>query len=239
VKRVRDYLPLLFALLLGVFITLMFQAGCRTIHRAGPVPVGEPTLPPAGEGWIDLFDKENASDWENVTDDRDLFRLEAGVLHLFGTSVYPLRYIGYTGREFRDFELHVEFRIEGGGNSGIFLWADPDAPVQRGFEVQILDDHGRAPDKRGSGAIYDVVTPMYNLARPAGEWNSYDIRVEGSRVTVLMNGFKVIDTDFDLLTQPVGKFETPYAELERSGLILIQDHGGEAWFRNMRVRSLE
>ncbi len=203
---------------------------------AGPVPEGYPTDPPTGSGWIDLLDAEHAGNWENITDDTDLFAVEDGIIHIFGSSLPPLRYVGYTGREFTDFDLHIEFKVTWRANSGVFLRAQRDDPVYRGWEVQVLDDHGQPPNKNGSGAIYDVVTPMFNMARPRGTWNSYDISVSGTKVTIVMNGWKVIDTDFALMTEPIGKFKVPFAEMPRSGILALQDHGGEVWYRNIRVR---
>jgi hypothetical protein len=132
----------------------------------------------------------------------------------------------------------MEFKLAKGANSGIFLRAQPNDPVYRGFEVQVLDDFGDSPNKNGSGSIYDVVTPMFNLARPAGEWNSYDITVRGTNVVVIMNGWKVIDTDLALMTEPLGKFPVAYADLPREGLLMLQDHGGEVWYRNILLKRL-
>ena len=205
---------------------------------AGPVPAGEPTPPPDGEGWIDLLDATHQAGWRNITDDTGIFAIEDGVLHISGSTLPPLRYVGYTERTFGDFELHLEFKVTWRANSGVFLRATPGDPVHRGFEVQVLDDHGQPPCKNGSGSIYDVVTPMFNMARPRGLWNSYDITVDGSRIIVIMNGWKVIDTDFAKMTEPIGKFSIPFAELPRDGIIALQDHGGEVWYRNIRVRPL-
>ncbi|MCP4645643.1 MAG: DUF1080 domain-containing protein [bacterium] len=201
-----------------------------------PAPVGTPTPRPEGDGWVDLLDAEHAPGWKNVTDDKDIFELSDGGLHVFGRTVLPLRYVGFATESFGDFDLHLEFKLAGGANSGLFLRAHPEEPVNRGFEVQVLDSYGEQPTKNSCGAIYDVVTPMFNMARPAGEWNSYDISVDGSEVVVVMNGWKVIDTDFAKMTERLGKFEAPYAEMPAQGNLLLQDHGGEVWYRNILIR---
>ena len=205
-----------------------------------PTPVGKPTPAPEGAGWVDLLDAAHAGGWENAADDKDIFEItEDGVLHIYGVSLYPLRYAAYTARSFGDFDLHLEFRVAGGANSGVFLRSTPNDPVQRGFEVQVLDDAGAPPNKNGSGAIYDVVSPMFNLARPAGQWNSYDIALRGREVKVTMNGWLVIHTDFARMTRPLGKFEVPYAELPLQGHLMLQDHGGEVWYRNIRIKPVQ
>ncbi len=202
----------------------------------GPMPQGQPTAAPIGPDWVNLLDAEHAGDWKNVTDDSNIFGITDGVLHIYGRTIYPLRYVAYTPENFGDFDLHVEFKLPRRANSGIFLRANPDDPVARGFEVQVLGDHGKLPTKNSCGAIYDVVTPMFSMSRPAGEWNSYDISVRGKQVEVVMNGWKIIDTDFSLMTEPIGKFKIAYNDLPLEGLIVLQDHGGEVWYRNLSVR---
>ena len=185
-----------------------------------------------------MLDQTNAQHWRNITDEKDIFGIQDGVLHIYGESLYPLRYAGFTGQNFENFELHVEFRLAENANSGIFLRAQSDDPVERGFEIQVLEDHGEPPSKNGSAAVYDVVTPMFNMARPAGEWNSYDIRLVGTEFEVTMNGWLVIKTDLGQMVEPYGKFSVAYADLPREGMIMIQDHGGEAWYRNLLVRPI-
>lgn len=203
----------------------------------GRVPEGTPTARPEGEGWLDLFAEPHAGAWKNVTDDTGgIFELKDGVFHVPGGS--GTHYVALMSESYADFQLHVEFKVAKGANSGVFVRSDPKDPVYRGIEVQVLDDCGQAPDKNGSGSIYDIVTPMFNLARPAGEWNSYDITCRGSEMAVVMNGWRVVWTDLSKMTMPIGKFDTPLAELPREGHIILQDHGGEVWFRNLVIRRL-
>jgi hypothetical protein len=201
----------------------------------GPMPQGEPTAPPQEEGWVNLLDEAHAGGWKNIGDDRDIFEVKDGMLHIPGTFG-KLRYAGYAAESFGDFDLHLEFKVTTRANSGVFLRVPPTESVFRGFEVQVLDDHGRPPTWHTSGAIYDIVTPMLNMSRPTGEWNSYDMSVVGSHVTVRMNGWLVIDTDFSKMTKPLGKFDAPYAEMPKEGLIAFQDHGGEVWYRSVFVK---
>lgn len=206
-------------------------------EREDRVAVGAPTSRPDGAGWIDLFDDAHTAQWTNVTDSQPgIFEFQDGMFHVAGKT--PTRYIALMGETFGDFELHVEFKVAKGANSGVFFRTDPQNPVQGGFEIQVLDDAGQVPSKNSSGSLYDVATPMFNMARPTGEWNSYDITCLGSSLTVMMNGWKVIDVDFAKMTMPIGKFDTPLAKLPREGNIVLQDHGGEVWFRNLVIRKL-
>jgi hypothetical protein len=90
-----------------------------------------------------------------------------------------------TDREFGDFKLHVEFRVAAGANSGVYL---------RGrYEVQVEQDaHPEGPD-RGLGGVYGFLAPAPMPLRIPDIWRSYDITLIGRRVTVVLDGIKVID----------------------------------------------
>lgn len=206
-----------------------------TREAAKPIPAGSPTPAPSGEGWTDLLDETNARLWKNVTDDKDIFEIKDGMLHIYGVTVHPLRYVAFPETELGDFDLHLEYRVAPGANSGIFIRKQPNDEIKRGFEIQVLDDFGKPPTKNTSGAIYDITTPMYNLSRPAGEWNSFDIAVRGKQVLVYHNGWLVLYTDLGMMKQPLGKFEYAFNDLPLKGLLALQDHGGEVWYRNIRI----
>jgi hypothetical protein len=88
-------------------------------------------------------------------------------------------------RKFWNFKIHVECKLSHDTNSGIGL---------RGrYEVQILDDYGQPPDTHGNGALYSRILPTMNASKPIGEWQSYDVRLVGRDVTVVLNDHKVID----------------------------------------------
>ena len=228
--------------LLGAVLVLAILAGAGVWVglrlMKGPVPEGMPTLRPEGPEWLDLLDAAHAPNWKNVTDKKDLFEIKDGVLHIYGRMIPPLRYVGYTADTFGDFDLHIEYKVSRRANSGVFLRVPVGESSLRGFEVQVLDDYGKPPSKNSSGSIYDVVTPMFNMSRPAGEWNSYDISLRGREVIVIMNGWMVIHTDLAKMTKPLGKFKTPYAEMPLVGGFTLQDHGGEVWYRNIMIRKV-
>ena len=221
-----------------VAILALAVGGCLRFKKPAPTPDGQPTPAPTGEGWVDLLDKDHAAHWMNTLDKMDIFEIKDGVLHIYGKSFGKLRYAGYMQERFGDFELHVEFKLTPKANSGLFLRSQPGDPVYRGFEVQVLEDKGTQPTKNSCGAIYDVVTPMFNMSRPVGEWNSFDITLRGDEVIVYMNGWMVIHTDLSKMVTPLGKFKVPYKDLPKDGIIAFQDHGGEAWYRNLRIRKL-
>jgi len=223
---------------LGAALVVAVSIGVSACRGAQRLPELPPQAPPTEDGWIDLLSPENAAQWEELSGRNEIFSIDDGELHIHGRFPVPLRYVAYKGQPFGDFELHIDFKVTPGANSGVFLRSNPDDPVGRGMEVQVLDSYGDRPHHHGCGSLYDVITPMFNPSRPPGEWNSFRIRLQGGELEVVFNGLKVIDADLAQLTMPIGKFDTPYAELPKEGLIMLQDHGGEVHFRNIFVREL-
>jgi len=128
-----------------------------------------------------------------------------------------------TGKTFTDFRLHVEVNVPQGGNSGIYL---------RGrYEVQVQDDHGKAPGNRLMGGIYGQVQPMSLPAKRAGEWQTFDITLIGRRVTVALNGVTIID-NVEIPGITGGALDSD--EAAPGPLMLQGDHTGVK-YRNLRI----
>lgn len=120
------------------------------------------------------------------------------------------------------------------------------------FEYQLIDDAAhpdarKGPD-RSAGAIYSMVAPTEQAARPAGEWNEARIVLRGSHVEHWLNGRKVIDTSLD--SEPIRAglekrwgVQSPVFRLltgqpRRETPIALQHHNDVAWFRDIRIRRL-
>lgn len=89
-----------------------------------------------------------------------------------------------TDKKYSDFKLHFEFRYPKGSNSGIYL---------RGrYEVQIADSKGLDPSKVDFGAVYGFITPNEMAAKDPGVWQSYDITLVGSSITIIANGKTIV-----------------------------------------------
>jgi 3-keto-disaccharide hydrolase len=127
---------------------------------------------------------------------------------------------------FWNFKLHVEYRVGQHSNSGIGL---------RGrYEVQILEDYGRPPNRHSNGALYSRVAPAVNASKPAGEWQTYDIRLVGMEVTVVLNDQKVIDKqEIEGLTAIAGN-----ADEGKPGPIILQGDHGPVEFRSIVLTPL-
>ncbi len=151
-------------------------------------------------------------------------------------------------REFSDFELRFEFRLDRGANNGLAIRApETGHPSFDGMEIQIIDDdnylevhnYGLQPWQR-HGSVYGVVAAQPGALRPAGQWNEQIVRAVGSRITVMLNGRTILDTDLSTLTETAdGKgLEKHPGVRRRSGRIGFLGHGDEVAFRNIRIRDL-
>jgi hypothetical protein len=136
------------------------------------------THPPVWGTPIRLLNKNDLNGWQPMGSSNQ-WVVNNGVLSSPKSGV-NLR----TSRTFSDFKLHVEFRYPKESNSGVYL---------RGrYEVQVEDDYGREPYSHRFSGIYGFVTPSEIVARPAGQWQTYDITLVGRQVTVVANGKTVI-----------------------------------------------
>lgn len=128
-----------------------------------------------------------------------------------------------TTEKFTDFKLHIEFRYPAGSNSGVYL---------RGrYEVQVEDNAGKEPSSTYFGGIYGFLTPNEMAARPAGEWQSFDITLIGRRVTVVANG-KAIIVDQIIPGITGGALDSKEGE---PGPILLQGDHGPVEYRNIII----
>jgi hypothetical protein len=128
-----------------------------------------------------------------------------------------------TDKTFNDFKLHIEFRYPKGSNSGVYL---------RGrYEVQIEDADGNEPYKDVFSAIYGFIEPSEMAAKPAGEWQSYDITLVGRMVTIVANG-KTVICNREIPGITGGAINSKEGE---PGPLLIQGDHGPIEYRNIII----
>ena len=99
-------------------------------------------------------------------------------------------------------------------------------------EVQIQDDAGKTVDSHRMGGVYGFLTPYVNAAKPAGEWQAYDITLIGRRVTVVLNGQTIIDNEI-IPGITGGAIDSDEAA---PGPIYLQGDHGAVSYRNMVLR---
>ncbi|MEK7407208.1 MAG: DUF1080 domain-containing protein [Acidobacteriota bacterium] len=159
---------------------------------------------------VELFNGKDLSGWVSLTPGRETgWLVKDGLL----TNQAPAPNLA-SEQKFWNFKLHVEYRVEARSNSGMGL---------RGrYEVQILEDHGRPVTSHSNGGLYSRILPAVNASKPAGEWQTFDIRLVGRMVTVALNGTKIIDNrEIEGLTAVA----TDPSEAEPGPITLQGDHG--------------
>jgi Domain of Unknown Function (DUF1080) len=154
-----------------------------------------------------------------------------------------------TKDQFANFELELEWKIGNAGNSGIFYRAtkEYDHIYWSGPEYQLLDDANASDGKNpltSAAAAYALYAPPRGVVKPADQWNTTRIMVNGAHVEHWLNGQKVVEYE---LWSPdwkakvaASKFKDwPNYGLAKRGYIGIQgDHNGTLSIRNIRIREL-
>jgi len=200
------------------------------------------------DGWVLLFDGKSVDGWMN---DKTGQPAPAGAVE--DGAINPKKvgkaYVPYFSKQkFEDFVLAMDFKVTKGCNSGIFIRvANPKDPVQSGFEIQVMDSFGKEKlDKHEMGALYDAQEPSKNVSKPAGEWQHIEITAKGDLISVVLNGEKVNEVDLSKWTEagknPDGtknKYKLAYKDMVKTGFIGMQDHGQDAWYKNIKVKELK
>ncbi len=191
-----------------------------------------------GDGGRELFNGRDLSGWHGVGGPATNWDVVDG--ELICTNEPGSRWLR-TEREYADFDLKLEFKIPEDGNSGVFVRAPLEGAAHiEGFEIQILDDYGprwrQLAPNQFTGAIYAAQAPSERVTKPAGEWQTMRIRLDGRQAAVWVNGQQVIDANLDELARKHPGI--PGLKRER-GYIGLQHHSSVVYFRNLRIRELD
>ncbi|GAA1360280.1 ThuA domain-containing protein [Streptomyces beijiangensis] len=179
-------------------------------------------------GYRALFNGKSLDGWKQAGPGK--FNVVDGQLQSEG----GMGLLYYQAKQFNAYSLKLDWKMTGDDNSGVFVGFpesdDPWSAVNKGYEVQI--DASDAPD-RTTGSVYSFksanIKARDQVLRPPGQWNSYEIRVQGERLTIFLNGVKV--NDFTN-TDPVRSL--------KDGYIGLQNHSADdqVAFRNIQLKEL-
>ena len=181
----------------------------------------------AQEGFVSLFNGNDLSGWveEGAS---GAFVARDGELILDSPKNYPswLR----SDKEYENFELHLEYMVEGWTEAGIFLHAPLHGRASRaGMKIHLRHDQIEE-GARSTGAIYDVLEPLVIANKKSGEWNKLKICLNWPFLKVSMNGTVIHDTDMS--SHPDLKWRL------RKGYLGFQDINCGIHYRNIRIREL-
>ncbi|MCX4820450.1 ThuA domain-containing protein [Streptomyces sp. NBC_01142] len=179
-------------------------------------------------GYRPLFNGKTLDGWKQAGPGK--FAVVDGELRTEG----GMGMLWYQAKELKSYSVKLDWKMAGDDNSGVFVGFpasdDPWSAVNNGYEVQI--DATDAAD-RTTGAVYGFksadLKARDRVLRPPGQWNSYEIRVQGERLQLFLNGAKI--NDFT---------NTDPARSLKDGHIGLQNHGADdqVSFRNIQLRVL-
>jgi hypothetical protein len=172
-----------------------------------------------GGGWITLFDGKTLDHWNRLGEAN--WTVADGVVQadkkVSEGSAFLVSKNAYT-----DFQLRVEFWVDGAANSGVFIrCTDPQKiTTTSAYEVNIFDT--RPDPSYGTGAIVNIakVDPM---PKAGGQWNTFEITAKGPQLTVVLNGTRTVDIQ-----------DSKFA----SGPVALQYGSGVVKFRKVEIRPL-
>lgn len=202
---------------------------------AGGVVAGQS----AEAGFTPLFDGKSLDGWVLVG------KKEHGYIVRDGVIACPQGGGGnlLTDRDYSDFILRFEFRLEPGSNNGLGIRAPINGRdiAYDGIELQIIDDSAEKykelqPWQR-HGSLYHVFPAKTGFLKPVGEWNQQEVIADGSKIKVILNGNVILDVDTRSVTDP--ELLKKHPGLNRTtGRIGFLGHNDPVEFRNIRIKEL-
>lgn len=176
---------------------------------------GSPVGAQGGGNWTTLFDGSSLKGF-NIVGDANWEIVDKAVQANKGNGYLV------TPESYGDFQFTAEFWVTDDANSGVFIRCQDPKKIEaaNSYEVNIFD---KRPDQSyRTGGIVDVAKPA-SVVMTGGKWNTFDITARGTKLTVILNGMKMVDVD-----------DKKFAR----GPIALQYGAGTVRFRNVRVRTL-
>ncbi|SEA24514.1 protein of unknown function [Porphyromonadaceae bacterium KH3R12] len=213
----------------------------------------------AAEGWKLLWDGKTTNGWRGAKLDNfpeKGWSIDNGVLKVHKSGGGESTNGGdiVTTRPYKNFMLKVDFRITEGANSGIKYFVDTNLNKGEGSaigcEFQILDDKKHPDAKLGVegnrtlGSLYDLIPAPKDKPFRGGFFNTAMVVVKGNHVEHWLNGVKIIEYErnnqmWEALVNFSKYKDWPNFGNAEEGLLLLQDHGDEVWFQNIKIKELE
>ncbi|GAB1857817.1 DUF1080 domain-containing protein [Flavobacteriaceae bacterium MHTCC 0001] len=219
-------------------------------------------------GWKLLWDGKTTNGWRGAKRDAfpdKGWSIKDGILTVHASGGGESEHGGdiVTTKPYKNFILDVDFKLTEGANSGIKYFVDTELNKGKGSaigcEFQILDDEKHPDAKKGVngnrtvGSLYDLITANAQAYIPSlytkkyvnkNGWNRARIIVKGDEVEHMLNGSTVVKYNrhnqmWRALVAYSKYKDWPNFGEASEGLILLQDHGDEVHFKNVKIKELD
>ena len=150
----------------------------------------------------------------------------------------------YHEQELADFEVELEIQLPPGGNNGLAIRypGEGDTAYVGMCELQVLDNthakYAGLDPRQFHASAYGQAAAQRGYLRRTGEWNLQRVRVQGSRITVELNGTQILDRDLATITEHLYPTEKFAGRSRTSGFFGLAGHSDPVRFRALRVRQL-
>jgi len=150
----------------------------------------------------------------------------------------------YTKEQYGDFVYRFEFKLTPGANNGVGIRTPLEGDAAyAGMEIQILDDgaevYKNLQPYQYHGSVYGIIAAKRGSLNPVGEWNTEEIRVQGNKIKVTVNGKVIVDGDLSAASKNGTADKKNHPGLSnKAGHIGFLGHGTEVFLRNIRVKKL-
>jgi HEAT repeat protein len=191
------------------------------------------------EGFVALFNGSNLNNWVG---NKESYIAEDAMI-----VIKPSDGSGgnlYTEKEYADFIFRFEFLLTPAANNGLGIRAPLTGDAAYvGMELQILDDtapvYANLQPYQYHGSVYGVIPSKRGFLKPVGEWNYEEVKIQGTQITITLNGTVIVDGDIAGPRDNGTMDKNDHPGLKnKTGHIGFLGHGSELKFRNIRIKDL-
>ena len=196
----------------------------------------------APDGFVEYVNGKDLSKWQGAVDS---YEVKDGCIACKSGKGGDL----LTQDAFENGIIRIEFKLPRGGNNGIALRTPLGGHSARdGLELQVIDSDGYNAQKAAAGkpllephqyhgSLYSCVGAKHGYLRAVGQWNFQEIEVRGQKITVTLNGTKILDVEIDQFDR--SQIAHPPQGLDRTtGFIGLAGHSDPVQFRSFKVKKL-
>ncbi len=235
-------------LLLCVVMATLVLISCSSSKKAGDNTLSRSEKE---QGYKLLFDGKDMEGWRTYQNKSAAsWSVDNGTLHCKGSDANygAITADLMTKDQYQNFDLSVDYKISPKGNSGILYLVNEDSSSSylSGPEYQIIDDKNfpeKLEDWQMTAANYAMNAAPEARPNPPGEWNHARIVKNGNHVEHWLNGSKVVEYELHSDDWSKRKMAEKFKEVASyaasdKGYITFQNHGSEAWFKNIKIKEL-